>query len=93
MTLPALKALPAALAPFGAYKQFIIYKAVLSESRPGKTDKFPIDHATGRIANAHNSSIWLSFDRASEIAAKWGEPFGVGFVFTGNYRQRAPTLA
>jgi Family of unknown function (DUF5906) len=77
-----VRELPAALAALGAYKQFLVYKAVPSESRPGKTDKFPIDHATGRYADAHNQTIHLSFDRASQIALLWGDPFGVGFVFT-----------
>jgi hypothetical protein len=79
-----MKELPAALAPLGAFKQFIVYKAVPSQSRPGKTDKFPIDHATGRYTDAHNSSIWLTFERASQLVQSWGEPFGVGFVFTEN---------
>lgn len=79
-----MKELPASLAPFGAFKQWIIYKAVPSQTRPGKEDKLPLDHATGRLADAHNSSIWLSFERASAIVAQWGEPFGIGFVFTEN---------
>ena len=79
-----MRELPVALAAFGAYKQFVIYKSVPSESRPGKTDKLPIDHSTGRLADAHNSSTWLTFERASEIANSWGSPFSVGFVFTEN---------
>jgi len=79
-----MKELPAALAPFGAFKQWIVYKAVPSQTRPGKTDKLPLDYATGRVADAHNSSIWITFERASQLVETWGEPFGLGFVFTEN---------
>lgn len=79
-----MKEIPAPLSPLLAWKQWILYKAVPSETRPGKEDKFPIDHATGRKADAHNSSIHLTFERANAIATQWGEPFGVGFVFTEN---------
>lgn len=79
-----MKELPAALAAFAAWRQFIVYKLVPSESRPGKTDKLPIDTATGRVSNAHDSAIWLDVNQAIHIAQQWGEPYGVGFVFTEN---------
>jgi hypothetical protein len=77
-----LTELPAALAAFAAYSQFIIYKAVPSVSRPGKTDKFPVDWRTGAVVSAHDPSYWLPVERAISIAAQWGEPYGVGFTFT-----------
>jgi hypothetical protein len=79
-----MKELPLALAALGAYRQFIIYKVVPSQTRPGKTDKLPVDHATGKVSDAHNTSIHLPFQRAADIVAMWGEPYGVGFVFTEN---------
>lgn len=74
--------LPPALYAFAAFRQFILYKTVPSESRVGKSDKLPIDHRTGRTASAHDPAIWLDAQTAIATAAAWGEPFGVGFVFT-----------
>src|SRR6202012_462004 len=79
-----MKELPSALAPLGAYKQWIIYKAVPSESRVGKTDKLPIDSRDMRVKSAHDPSIWLDARTAMQLAEKLGEPYGVGFVFTEN---------
>lgn len=75
-----MQELPAALAAFSAYAQFIIYKSV---PRGAKTDKFPIDYRTGAVANAHDPAIWLDSSTAISTANAWGEPYGVGFVFTG----------
>lgn len=79
-----MRELPSALAPLGAFKQFIIYKAVPSESRPGKTDKLPIDPKTGRVVSAHDPSVWMDAKKAISLAQEKGEPYGVGFVFTEN---------
>lgn len=80
-------ALPPALAALGAWRQFIVYVAVLSRTRPGKTDKFPVDWRTGRVTvagsgGAHDPAIWLSFDEAAAHAARLGGAHGVGFVLT-----------
>lgn len=79
-----MRELPPALAAMAAYRQFIVYVAQPSRTRPGKTDKFPVDFRSGRVANAHDAAIWT--DHASAIAAaahfaQWGQ-YGVGFVFT-----------
>jgi hypothetical protein len=74
--------IPAALQALTVHPQFIVYKKAPSESRVGKVDKFPIDHRTGRVSNAHDPSIWLDEAIASQIATTWGESYGVGFVFT-----------
>ena len=74
--------LPAALAPMGAYPQFICYVLSPSTSRPGKTDKFPVDGRTGRVANAHDPAIWTDAPTACAAAARLGVGYGVGFVFT-----------
>lgn len=74
-----MKELPSALAPLGAYRQFILYKAVPSESRPGKTDKLPLHPKTQRVHSAHDPAIWMT---AKEALDKQGESYGIGFVFT-----------
>lgn len=79
-----MKELPAALMAFAAFRQFIVYKIVPSQDRPGKTDKLPINISNGKVSNAHDSSIWLDVNQAINVAQQWGEPFGVGFVFTEN---------
>jgi len=66
----------------GAYRQFIVYVAQPSRSRPGKTDKFPADFRTGRVANAHDAEIWTDSATAIAHAAHYGPTYGVGFVFT-----------
>ncbi len=77
-----MHSLPPALAPLGAYRQFVTYKLVPS-ARPGKTDKLPCDHRTGKVVTAHDPANWTSFDEAvAAVAAGRGQ--GVGFVFTEN---------
>lgn len=73
--------LPPALAPMAAYRQFIIYFLTPSKTRPGKTDKFPCDPATGRVTDAHDRSIWTDWQSAAQAAATHGPAYGVGFVF------------
>lgn len=66
-----------------AYRQFILYTISPSVSRPGKTDKFPINSVTGHKHDAHDPTIWLSADEAT--AAQAARPTaGIGFVFTDN---------
>ena len=77
-----MRELPPALGAMGAYRQFIVYIAQPSRTRPGKTDKFPVDFRSGRVANAHDAAIWTDHATAIAAAASWGAPYGVGFVFT-----------
>ncbi len=74
--------LPEALAPMARYRQFIIYKLAPSTARPGKTDKLPVDFRSGRVANAHDATIWTDAPTAIAAAAQYGEGYGVGFTFT-----------
>lgn len=67
---------------FKQFRQFILYKTVPSESRPGKTDKFPCDYRTGKVISAHDPQYWTDAATAQAAAATWGEGWGVGFVFT-----------
>lgn len=63
-----------------AYRQFIAYRLVPDVNRPGKTHKFPVDPATGAVADAHDPRIWTDF----ATAAACGKGNGVGFVFTAS---------
>jgi hypothetical protein len=74
----------AALFALTGYRQFIVYKVVPSDSRPGKTDKFPCDYRTGKVVTAHDPEYWTDAATAEATAAAWGYPYGVGFVFTEN---------
>lgn len=68
-----------------AYSQFIIYKLVPS-NRPGKMDKLPCHHQTGRVESAHNPAIWTDYTTALVASIGHGEvsggEWGIGFVFT-----------
>lgn len=75
-------ALPAALAPLSAYRQFIVYTVSPSPTRPGKTDKFPCDFRTGRVVGAHDPAVWTDAPTAIAAAATLGPAYGVGFVLT-----------
>lgn len=77
-----MQALPSALDALARYNQFLIYKLVPSTTRPGKTDKFPLDPSTGRVASAMDSNNWLSANDAIRRAAEFGPGHGVGFSFT-----------
>lgn len=79
--------LPVALAPLAAYRQFIVYIVVPSKSRPGKTDKLPVDYRTGRVTlkgggGAHDPETWTDAQTAINVASSLGTNHGVGFVIT-----------
>jgi len=74
MIAPALDALK-------AHRQFILYRAQPSATRPGKLDKIPCD-ASDRAADAHNPENWLTWDGAATLAQQFGDGWGVGFVIT-----------
>jgi len=79
-----MQKLPDALAPFGAYRQFIAYTLVPRNDGTGKVDKFPVDCRTGKVASAHDPAIWTDAQTALATVNAWGAPYGVGFVFTEN---------
>lgn len=75
--------IPPALAGLASHAQFCLFVLQPSASRPGKTDKFPVDWRTGAVASAHDPAIWTTFENAiAQVAA--GRGHGVGFVFTAN---------
>ena len=57
------------------YAHFITYKLVPSESRPGKFDKIPTDHRSGKPHNALDPLIWTEYDIAHRASGGL-----VGFV-------------
>lgn len=66
-----------------AYRQFVVYKVVPSQTRPGKTDKIPIDPQTGALVSAHDPANWLDAPTAAALVAA-GVGHGIGFTFTEN---------
>ena len=76
-----LTTLPPALAAFGDYRHFCLYKTAPSRTRPGKLDKYPCNYL-GQVADAQDPANWMGASDACAWAAHHGEPFGVAFVFT-----------
>lgn len=64
------------------YRQFIVYRLIASQSRPGKWDKLPCDFRTGRVVSAHDPAYWTDSMTAHAAAVNFGQGFGIGFVFT-----------
>jgi putative DNA primase/helicase len=75
-------ALPPALAPLNAHRQFIIVRLTPHPTKPGKTEKLPIDWRDGSVSNAQDSEIWIDAKTACAMAPVWGADHCVGFVFT-----------
>lgn len=76
-----MRSLPPALAPLGAYRQFILYRIAPSATRPSKTDKLPCDWRTGNVVTAHDPQYWTDFETAAGAVR---DGFGMGFVFTAS---------
>ena len=70
------------LAPLTDYPQFILYRLSPSKTRPGKTDKLPVNPNTLKVANAHDQSIWCDYQTAVKRVEEAGPGYGIGFVFT-----------
>jgi len=71
-----------ALAALAAYKQFILYHAAPSPTRPGRTEKFPCSALTGQVIDAHDPAYWVTAEVAYSIAPLFGPEYGVGFVLS-----------
>ena len=76
-----MQVLPPALAPLGAYRQFILYRLVPDGA---KTQKKPIHPGTLAVHNPHDPSAWVDFDTAAALLPALGAGHGIGFVFTAN---------
>lgn len=77
-----MQTLPAAFAAMANYRQFLCYVLVPSQTRPGKTDKYPVSPKTGEVVSAHDPQHWVSAMDACAISTAWGSQYGVAFVFT-----------
>lgn len=77
-----MQTLPPALAPFAAYRQFLCYALVPSQTKPGKFDKLPVSPHTGQVVTAHDPQHWTTADHACAVASGWGAGYGVAFTFT-----------
>lgn len=76
-----LTTLPPALAAFGEYRQFCLYRTQPGK-HPGKIDKLPCDRF-GRKADSQDPANWMGADEAKAWAEHLGaDRFGVAFVFT-----------
>ena len=77
-----MQQLPPALAPLGAYRQFMCYVLTPSETKPGKTDKLPVSPHSGKVCTAHDPANWVDAATACARATAWGSSYGVAFVLT-----------
>lgn len=52
---------------------------------PRKHKKLPVDWRTGKVADAHDKTIWLPYEQAKLHAAGYGAGYGIGLVITWPY--------
>lgn len=78
-----MQQLPDALAPLGQFRQFLCYRLVPSQDRPGKMDKKPVSPHTGTVSDPTSPASWGSFEEAATLVAA-GRADGVAFEFTPN---------
>lgn len=64
------------------HKQWVCWKAVPDESRPGKMKKLPINPYTGGLAQSNNAKTWADYTSALSVCKQYN---GIGFMFTGGY--------
>lgn len=63
----------------GDYRQFIVVLLAYNAAK-GKHDKFPADHRSGVVCDAHDPAVWTDHATAVAAAARLGEGYGLGFV-------------
>lgn len=73
--------LPPALAPLAAYRQFLCYVLIPSQTKPGKMDKLPVSPFTGGVVDAHDPQHWTDAPTACAQAQRFGPSYGVAFSF------------
>lgn len=61
-------------------RQWVGYRLISSRTRPGKSDKIPVDPHTGANASTSDPATWATFEEAL-AAAKHTNLAGVGYVF------------
>ena len=67
------------LAALAAQRRFILFKLV--PLADGRTDKIPVDPATGRNSNSQDEATWMLPAVALAWAATYGAGYGVGIAF------------
>ena len=63
-------------------RQWVCWKAIPDDSRPGKIKKIPINALTGGRAMSNKPQTWCNFEAAAAISAKFS---GIGFMFANGY--------
>ena len=61
---------------------FIVYRLEPSKTRPGKTEKIPVDHRTGHTHSPMDPAIWTTQAQATAAAVAFGPAHGVGLIVT-----------
>jgi hypothetical protein len=63
------------------YNQFVVFGVAPRVGKPGKLDKFPIEHNGARMTGWQTPSRWISWDGAARsLALESAEQRGVGIV-------------
>ena len=77
-------ALPAALAPLAALRQWVTYRLMPINDKPGKMTKFPCDWRSGEVCSAPEPGNWTTYEQAlaAQGLANKGYGCGVGFVLS-----------
>ncbi len=63
-------------------RQWVCYRVVPDEGRPGKMKKVPVNPKTGGMAMSNNPGTWADFDEAVRGSQRFS---GIGFMFAGGY--------
>lgn len=63
-------------------KQWVCWKGIPDETRPGKMRKVPVNAATGGQAQSNNPATWTDFAAAVQASVNYS---GIGLMFGGGY--------
>lgn len=70
------------MSALAAHPNFILVRLEPSRSRPGRTEKLPVDWRTGKVSDAHDRSHWMPYHVAAPMPAMWGDNYVLGWVLT-----------
>lgn len=77
-----MKRLPQALKGLEKYSQFILYRVIPSQKRPGKTDKITVDYKTGLNVNPYTPGVQTDFTTLANILPAFSDDFRIGFILS-----------
>ena len=77
-----MRPLPPGMAALAAHANFVLVRLQPHATRPGRTEKFPIDWRTGQVVDAHDRSHWMPYHQAAPMPAMWGADYTLGWVLT-----------